>query len=86
MTPGRKYALIWFADHDKDATSVLLRRAPSTKMHRLMRREGQLTEHWHLTPAGRADYEQAQTRQRPAKKPRARRAPRLPRQAESQGR
>lgn len=53
MTPARKRALAWFALHDEDPTAVLLGTPPSTRMHRLMRKEGQLDDGWHLTEAGK---------------------------------
>jgi len=56
MTPNRRYALRWFADHDKDTALVLLKKPPSTRMHRLMRKEGDLSDTWHLTDQGRAKY------------------------------
>jgi hypothetical protein len=59
MTRNRRYALLWFADHDADPTSVLLRHPPSTRMHRLMRREGELDEYWHLTEIGKRALEGA---------------------------
>jgi hypothetical protein len=63
MTPARKYALRWFAEHEQDPTSVLLKRAPSTKMHRLMARQMQLDPWtWRLTPEGRAALAQCQQR------------------------
>jgi hypothetical protein len=54
MTPARKYALQWFADHDRDPASVSQRRPPSHRIRRLMRREGQLDANLHLTRTGKA--------------------------------
>jgi hypothetical protein len=52
MTPARRYALLWFRDHERDPTSVLLRRRPTVKMARLMQRQGQLD----VSPAGQFGY------------------------------
>jgi hypothetical protein len=41
-TPARYRALRWFADHEADPLSVLLRRRPSVRMRNLMEREHQL--------------------------------------------
>jgi hypothetical protein len=63
MTPARKYALAWFALQEVDLTASLFHRRPSTKMCRLMLREGQLYNApsgiggltiWRLTPIGRS--------------------------------
>lgn len=42
VTTARWRALRWFADHAVDINSVMGRRMPSTKMRRLMIRDGQL--------------------------------------------
>lgn len=63
ITTARYRALQWFADHERDPLSVLLTAKPSTKMRRLMAREGQVFrvpvgqfnyDRWLLTDAGRA--------------------------------
>src|ERR1700752_4925486 len=41
-SPARYRALRWFADHEADPLSVLLRRRPSVRMRNLMEREHQL--------------------------------------------
>jgi hypothetical protein len=41
-TTTRWRALRWFADHDRDVNAVMGRRMPSTRMHTMMIREGQL--------------------------------------------
>src|ERR1700722_16052636 len=41
-TPARYRALRWFADHQADPLSVLLRKRPSVRMRNLMEREHQL--------------------------------------------
>jgi hypothetical protein len=41
-TPARYRALEWFADHERDPLSVLLRKRPSARMRNLMAREGQV--------------------------------------------
>lgn len=62
-TPARFHALQWFADHeDLGRTAMLTRTPPSTKMRRLMAKEGQAVRipvgqldhyQWRLTPLGR---------------------------------
>ncbi|WLB24917.1 hypothetical protein QIH85_23850 [Bradyrhizobium japonicum] len=63
LTTARYAALQWFADHERDPLSVLMAAKPSTKMRRLMAREGQVFrvpvgqfnyDRWLLTDAGRA--------------------------------
>jgi hypothetical protein len=63
VTTARYRALQWFADHERDPLSVLMTEKPSTKMRRLMAREGQVFrvpvgqfnyQRWLLTDAGRA--------------------------------
>jgi hypothetical protein len=62
-TPARYHALQWFHDHEvlgRDA--VFTRKSPTTRMRRLMVREGQVERlpvgqldhyQWRLTPQGR---------------------------------
>ena len=62
-TSARFYALQWFADHEAlGPDGVFGRKAPSTRMRRLMAKEGEVENEpvgqfkylkWILTPAGR---------------------------------
>jgi hypothetical protein len=62
-TPARFYALQWFHDHEAHGPdSVIGRRPPTTRMRRLMLKEGEVENQpvgqfkfrkWRLTPAGR---------------------------------
>jgi hypothetical protein len=62
-TSARYHALQWFLDHETfGPDSVIRRRAPTTRMRRLMLKEGELTNEpvgqfkyykWMLTPKGR---------------------------------
>jgi hypothetical protein len=62
-TPARYRALAWFADHEaRGPDEVFSRKPPSTRMRRLMAKEGEVVrlplgqfEHfqWRLTPLGR---------------------------------
>jgi hypothetical protein len=58
LTTARRYAaLAWFANHEADPTAMLFVQRPTTKMYRLMLREGHLirlpNDHWILSAAGR---------------------------------
>jgi hypothetical protein len=53
VTPARYRALQWFADHERDPLSVLMKEKPSTKMRRLMAREGQVFR----VPVGQFNYD-----------------------------
>lgn len=81
-TSARWYALQWFSDHEKGGPdAVLTRKAPSTRMRRLMVRNGQVERRpigqfnfqaWVLTPEGREML---------LKKPKARRPRHPPQEA-----
>jgi hypothetical protein len=85
-TPGRYYALQWFADHeDLGATAVLTRKSPSKKMRGWMLREGQLK----MIPRGQFSFHNsvltAEGRAALAKKPKPRRRPNAQRYQEMLG-
>jgi hypothetical protein len=62
-TPARYRALQWFCDHEEHGPdAVIARKPPTTRMRRLMEKEGEVDHEpvgqfkyrkWVLTPAGR---------------------------------
>jgi hypothetical protein len=78
-TPARYRALQWFLDHEElGRTAMLKRDPPTTKMRRLMAREGQVLRipvgqldhyQWRLTPAGRRALQNKPQRKRNRTRP-----------------